>query len=218
MHVLLCIDHPPLRRLLAHGVGEVVFAVEETDSVTVALARASAARWDLIVVGLFRPGMDVTSALGRLQVAAPAVPILVLRSDGPVMSEAEDVQSSLCGVLGAGLLVRLSAALRDPELARMDPLRFGDLELLPAQCRATVNGIDIGMTRCEYRILEHLALRRGEVVSANQLRCGLARSGQRVTSNVVAQWVSRVRNKVRQHGGEDPITTRRGLGYAFTGM
>lgn len=217
MHVLLCIDHVPLRRSLAQGAGGVAFAVEESDGVASALAKAMAANWDLMVVGLFRPGVDTAEAVRRLQEAAPAAPILVLRRAGGVtFPEVCDVQASLRSVLGAGLLIRLSAALRDPELTRMAPLRFGDLELEPGLCRATINGVDIGITPCEYRILEHLALRRGEVVSAGQLQRGLARDGHRASSNVVAQWVSRVRTKVRLHGGEDPIATHRGLGYAFT--
>jgi two-component system, OmpR family, response regulator len=218
MHVLMCVDYGPLRQALAHAVAGIGFAVEEVDGIAKALVRLQATAWDMVVVGLFAPGADSVQAARSIERTVPDTALLMLRG-GADQHVGEDggVRASVRSVLGAGLLVRLADTLRDATAPRGAPLRFGDLELLPAQCRATVSGIDLRFTPCEYRVLEHLALRKGEVVSSAELLTGLARTESGVTSNVIAQWVSRVRTKIRAGGGGDPIETRRGFGYAFIG-
>lgn len=217
LRLLLCVDYAPLRTALAQGVAGVGFAVVEADGLAAALAQGRMAGCELAVVGLFRRGSDTHGAVRQLEAMLPQASVLVLRgcSEGIACDDC-DVQAAVRSVLGAGLLIRLADSLHSAATVRAEPLRFGELELIPAQCRATINGLDLGFTPCEYRILEHLALRRGEVVTIQELQRGIARSEQGASSNVVAQWISRVRTKVRLHGGGDPIETRRGLGYAFT--
>lgn len=215
--MLLCIDWVPLRQALAQGVAGIGFDVEEADDYVELKQGDRPCAWDMVVVGQFRPDADIPGVLRSIEADSPRASTLVLRgSCDHVTWDSGDVQASVRSVLSAGLLIRIAGSLRSLSETPAAPLRWGDLELLPGQCRATINGVDIGCTPCEYRILEHLALRSGDVVSTQELLRGLAGSQLRVTSNVVAQWVSRVRTKVRACGGSDPIETRRGFGYAFT--
>lgn len=215
--MLLCVDWVPLRRALAQGVDGIGFDVEEADDYASLKQSVRAYAWDMVVLGLFRAEVDIPGVLRLIETDSPRASTMVLRgSCDRVTWDSGDVQASVRSVLGAGLLIRLAGSLRSLGESQTAPLRWGDLELLPGACRVTINGIDIGCTPCEYRILEHLALRSGEVVSPQELLRGISGSQPAATSNVVAQWVSRVRTKVRACGGSDPIETRRGFGYAFT--
>lgn len=214
MQILLCIDHGPLRSALARGASGVGFQVSEVGSVDEALASSMAATADVVVVAMLHPRSDRVVDLGRLVLGLPSASILSLHGRVGLPADAAMIQASVRQILGSGLMVRLAGALH----AKPGPtgLRFGELELRPGPCQALQDGIDIRLTPREYRILEHLALRRDQVVSTQELLRGICQTDPDATSNVIAQWVSRVRRKLRRHGAGDPIRTRRGFGYIFS--
>lgn len=215
MRLLLCVDYGPLRSALARGlvcIGFEVTAVADHDAACAAAKQASA---DLVAIAMLQPGAEASATARAIEEALPAASVLVLRCGCLNGIDDRSAQVMVRETIGAGLLTRIVAALGASHSKTPRQLRFGDLELRPGECRAMVNGVDVGVTPCEYRVLEHLALCQGEVVSTRDLLRDLSSDGAQPSSNVIAQWVSRVRTKVRVHGGGDPIETRRGLGYTF---
>jgi two-component system response regulator PhoP len=71
------------------------------------------------------------------------------------------------------------------------------------------------LTSFEYRILEHLMLRAGEVVSKAELTERLYDQDFERDSNVIEVLIGRLRRKLDPHDELQPIETLRGRGYRF---
>jgi two-component system response regulator PhoP len=77
----------------------------------------------------------------------------------------------------------------------------------------SVNGAPVELTSFEYRILEHLMLRAGEVISKTELTERLYAQDYDRDSNVVEVLVGRLRRKLDPDDTVKPIETLRGRGY-----
>ncbi len=111
----------------------------------------------------------------------------------------------------AELLARAQVLLRGRgTAARVDVLRHEDLLLDDAVRQAWRGDRALGMTPAEYRLLRHLLLNAGRVLSKGQL----AREvwGEAREDATIERLVSRLRQKVDETGPA-LIHTHRGLGY-----
>ena len=79
----------------------------------------------------------------------------------------------------------------------------------------TVNGTPVELTNYEYRILEHLMLRAGEVISKTELSERLYDEDLERESNVIEVFMGRLRRKLDPQDQFKPIETLRGRGYRF---
>src|SRR6202022_1402955 len=77
------------------------------------------------------------------------------------------------------------------------------------------NGAPVELTTFEYRILEHLMLRAGEVISKTELTERLYDEESERDSNVIEVLVGRLRRKLDPQDTVKPIETLRGRGYRF---
>ncbi|TXS41881.1 DNA-binding response regulator [Streptomyces sp. uw30] len=132
--------------------------------------------------------------------------------------------------LGAGEQDYVTKPLRIAEvLARVDvllrrrrpdghtgPLRYGDLVLDDATCRARRGSRPLDLTPAEYRLLRHLLGNAGCVLSKEQI--GRHVWGEFRAGEAIEKLVSRLRRKVDRDPGEPAlIHTRRGFGYWLGG-
>jgi two-component system response regulator PhoP len=74
----------------------------------------------------------------------------------------------------------------------------------------------VELTSFEYRILEHLMLRAGEVISKTELTDRLYEQDYDRDSNVVEVLVGRLRRKLDHDDSLKPIETLRGRGYRLS--
>jgi DNA-binding response OmpR family regulator len=68
----------------------------------------------------------------------------------------------------------------------------------------------------ELKLLEHLMLRSGEIVTRSELHDKVWDMHFDPSSNVIDAHVARLRKKLRQAGATSEITTRRGLGFSLS--
>ncbi len=94
-------------------------------------------------------------------------------------------------------------------------LQCGDVSLDTRSQIVTVAGQAVELTTFEYRILEHLMLRAGEVISKTELTERLYEQDFERDSNVIEVFVGRLRRKLDPEGTRQPIETLRGRGYRF---
>jgi DNA-binding response OmpR family regulator len=94
-------------------------------------------------------------------------------------------------------------------------LRTGDLEVDPVRRTASRGGRNIELTALEYRLLEYLSYRAGEVVSRTDIWEHVFEDGSGGSSNAVDVYVSYLRKKLNGDGAPDLIQTRRGQGYVL---
>jgi two-component system response regulator PhoP len=76
-----------------------------------------------------------------------------------------------------------------------------------------VNGQPVELTAFEYRLLEYLMLRAGEVVSKAELTDKLYEQDFERDSNTIEVFIGRLRRKLDPDGRHQPIETLRGRGY-----
>lgn len=77
----------------------------------------------------------------------------------------------------------------------------------------TYNGEHVELTKNDYRILQALMERKGQVVSRDTLMQRLWESDSFVDENALTVNITRLRKKLSSVGLEDFITTKKGMGY-----
>jgi two-component system response regulator PhoP len=113
----------------------------------------------------------------------------------------------------AEIQARLAALLRRAGGWASARIACGPIELDSRQQTVTVRGRSVELTSFEYRILEHLMLRAGEVLSKSELTERLYAQDFDRDSNVVEVLVGRLRRKLDPDDTLKPIETLRGRGY-----
>ena len=111
------------------------------------------------------------------------------------------------------LLARVQALLRRSGGWSQPVLQCGDISLDTRSQIVTVGEKVIDLTSFEYRILEFLMLRAGEVISKAELTERLYAQDFERDSNVIEVFIGRLRRKLDPEGSRQPIETLRGRGY-----
>jgi two-component system response regulator PhoP len=116
----------------------------------------------------------------------------------------------------AEVQARLSALLRRTGGWASPKLACGPVELDTRTQEVSVSGAAVELTSFEYRILEHLMLRAGEVISKTDLTERLYEQDFDRDSNVVEVLIGRLRRKLDPDEHIKPIETLRGRGYRLS--
>lgn len=173
---------------------------------------------DAAILDLGLPGMSGLEIIRRLRRQGNALPILVLTARGRWQERVEGLETGADDYLVKPfqmeeLSARLKALVRRTLGAPQLQLNCGPLTLDLAAQRVTLNGDAVELTAMEYRTLEYLAQRRGNVVSKNELCDYLYPHDTDPESNVIEVMVGRLRRKLAADGVFQPIETLRGRGY-----
>jgi two-component system response regulator PhoP len=176
---------------------------------------------DAAILDLGLPGLSGLEIIRRLRRQGNALPILVLTARGRWQERVEGLETGADDYLVKPfqmeeLSARLKALVRRTLGAPQLQLNCGPLTLDLAAQRVTLNGDAVELTAMEYRMLEYLAQRRGNVVSKNELCDYLYPHDADPESNVIEVMVGRLRRKLAPDGVFQPIETLRGRGYRLT--
>ena len=106
------------------------------------------------------------------------------------------------------LLARLRSIIRRSAGRPSSVATVGGLTLDERAKRVTLDGAAVDLSAMEYRLLAYLMLRRGEVVTQQELVENVYGDDEQ-TTNTIEVLVGRVRRKI----GAQWIETRRGFGY-----
>src|SRR3982751_4521704 len=97
-----------------------------------------------------------------------------------------------------------------------EQVSVGNLTLNRLTRRVTCAGEDLAVTAMELKLLEHLMLRTGEIVTRSELHDKVWDMHFDPSSNVIDAHVARLRKKLRQAGSTSEIATRRGMGFTLS--
>jgi len=111
-------------------------------------------------------------------------------------------------------LARLRAILRRYYPEKGGPLEYGNLKMYPDRFEVLCGDKKVELTRAEFKILQTLLERKGEVVKRSTLMDTLAPFGREATSRTVDVHITKLRKKLGECGRY--IKTVRGLGYKIS--
>jgi DNA-binding response OmpR family regulator len=216
MKILVIEDEARILSFLARGLEAEGYRVEGASDGRDGLARAVQDEWDLVLLDLMLPGLNGLDVLDALHRTRPELPVLIL-------SARADLPTKLRGFeLGASdyvskpvaldeLLARVRVQLRRSRVADdATSLRGGRLVLDLARRQAHLDDVVCELSDREFRLLHHLVLHVGEVISRERLLAEVWGYTFEPGSNVVEVCVRRLRKKL---GPDAPIETVRHAGY-----
>ena len=110
---------------------------------------------------------------------------------------------------------RVNALLRRSGGWASSVLSAGPVQLDMSRQELKINGAAIELTSFEYKIIEYLMVRAGQVISKSELTDRLYDQDFERDSNVIEVFIGRLRKKLDPDSTINPIETLRGRGYRF---
>jgi two-component system phosphate regulon response regulator PhoB len=221
--ILLVEDEAAQREVIAYNLTAEGYRVREAHDGEEAMLLALEDPPDLIILDWMMPrlsGIEVCRRL-KLRRESRAIPVIMLsaRSDEPDLvrgleTGADDYVVKPFSV--AELMARVRAGLRRVRpLAAGALLEFEDIRLDGETHRVTRAGREVSLGPTEFRLLASLMEKPGRVLSREQLLDRVWGPDIHVESRTVDVHIGRLRKALCRHGGEDPLRTVRGAGYAL---
>lgn len=195
---------------------EVVLAHNGLDG----LRLASEEAFDAVVLDIMLPQLDGLSVLRQLRSGGNSVPVLLLSARSHVSERVEGLQAGADDYLPKPfaleeLTARLQALMRRGGEAKSILLRAAHLSLDTNTRTADSDGRKVELTGREYRLLECLMRRAGQVCSRTLLLEKVWDYDFDPGTNIVDVTIRRLREKLG-HTEERPILeTVRGTGYSI---
>lgn len=220
MRVLIVEDEQLLRDSLADQLRAAGFTVETAGDGEEGLYCASEYAVDLAIIDLGLPKLPGLDLIRKLRTLGKSFPILILTARERWQDKVEGLQAGADDYVAKPfhfqeLLARAQALLRRSGGWAQPVLRCGPVALDPRTQEVTVDGNKVDLTSFEYRILEYLIHRAGEVISKSELTERLYAQDFDRDSNTIEVFIGRLRRKLDPDERIKPIETLRGRGYRF---
>lgn len=218
MHLLVVEDEEALRESLARQLKDAGYTVDVAPDGEEGLYQGKEFAFDLAIVDLGLPKISGLEVIKKLRAAGKSFPILILTARDRWQDKVEGLQSGADDYVAKPfhfeeLLARVQALLRRSGGWAQPVLRCGPIALDPRTQQVTVNDQPIELTSFEYKILEQLMLRAGEVLSKSDITESLYEQDFDRDSNTIEVFVGRLRRKLDPDNTIKPIETLRGRGY-----
>lgn len=175
---------------------------------------------DVGVVDLGLPRLSGIDVIRRLRAEGKSFPILILTARDRWQDKVEGLDAGGDDYLVKPfqmeeLLARLKALLRRSAGWSQSGLSFGPIYIDTGAQQVKVSNQAIELTAYEYRVLEYLVLRAGQVISKTELTDHIYDQDFDRDSNVIEVFVGRLRRKLDPDNQLNVIETLRGRGYRF---
>lgn len=218
MRILVIEDEAALRGQICRRLEAEGLTAEGSEDGAEGLYLAQEYPYDGAIVDLGLPGLPGLDIIRRLRAAGSLLPILVLTARGRWQEKVEGLEAGADDYLAKPfemeeLLARLRALLRRAAGAAGRELVRGSLRIDLVAQKVRIDGREPELTAFEYRLLEHLAIHQGRVLSKRELADHLYPHDEDRDSNVLEVLVGRLRRKLDPDGTLAPIETLRGRGY-----
>ena len=189
-----------------------------------ALAILGDTPFDAIVLDRVMPRMDGMALLETLRGRGMTVPIVMLTALAATIEKIEALDlgaDDYCvkPLAAAELAARIRAILRGRRWTTTgtDTVKAGDIVVSPSSHRAWRGGVPVDLARQELLLLAELVRHAGQVLTRTMLIGRAWGYGSTPDTNIVDVYIRRLRVKLIDAGGADPIKTVRGVGYVLRG-
>lgn len=220
MRILVIEDDETLLASLVQQLGDAGFGVEQAADGREGLYFATEYPVDLAIVDLGLPEMNGLDVIRQTREAGKTYPILILTARDRWQDKVDGLAAGADDYVVKPfhieeVLARVNALLRRSGGWASSVLTAGPVSLDTNRQELRVNDELIDLTGYEYRIVEHLMMRAGEVISKTELTDRLYDQDFERDSNVIEVFIGRLRKKMDPDNSIKPIETLRGRGYRF---
>lgn len=222
--ILIVEDDREIRRQLAGFLVNNGYECQEITDFSRVVEEVIDAKADMLLLDLTLPGADGAGILRNLRKKSD-LPVIIVTSKNTEMDEV------ICMSYGADdfiakpynpaiLLLHMEAVFKrlshseEESIVEYENIRLdigrGTMEIVGREMGETES---LELTKNETRILAYLIRHREKIVSREELISYLWDSQEFVDDNTLTVNINRVRGKLKEHGIEDLIQTKRGIGY-----
>ena len=220
MRLLVIEDDEVLRESLCKQLADSGFGVEQAADGREGLYFALEYPIDLAIVDLGLPEMSGLDVIREAREKGKTYPILILTARDRWQDKVDGLDAGADDYVVKPfhyeeVSARVNALLRRSGGWASSLLSAGPVALDTSRQELKVDDREIELTSYEYRIIEHLMMRAGEVISKTELTDRLYDQDFERDSNVIEVFIGRLRKKIDPDNTLKPIETLRGRGYRF---
>ena len=220
MRLLVIEDDATLRESLVARLTEEGFAVEQAGDGREGLYFALEYPVDLAIVDLGLPEMSGLDIIRQAREQGKTFPILILTARDRWQDKVDGLSAGADDYVVKPfhyeeISARVNALLRRAGGWASSVLTAGPVVLDMSRQELKVGDNAIDLTSFEYKIIEYLMVRAGEVISKTELTERLYDQDFERDSNVIEVFIGRLRKKLDPDNSIKPIETLRGRGYRF---
>ena len=220
MRLLVIEDDATLRESLCKQLIDAGFGVEQAADGREGLHFAIEYPIDLAIIDLGLPEMSGQEIIKELRAQGKTYPVLILTARDRWQDKVDGLSAGADDYVVKPyhfeeISARVNALLRRSGGWASSVLNAGPVSLDTSRQEFKVDGVSIDLTSYEYRIIEHLMMRAGEVISKSDLTDRLYDQDFERDSNVIEVFIGRLRKKMDPDNTLKPIETLRGRGYRF---
>ncbi|MCA0043805.1 phosphate regulon transcriptional regulator PhoB [Celeribacter litoreus] len=221
--VLVVEDEPAQREVLAYNLEAEGFAVSKAENGDDALLFVDEDQPDIIVLDWMLPGVSGIEICRRLKTRPDTreIPIIMLSARSEEVDRVRGLETGADDyVVKPYSVIELMARVRT-QLRRVRPaatgqvLEYEDIRLDSETHRVTRADASLKLGPTEFRLLSTFMEKPGRVWSREQLLDRVWGRDIYVDTRTVDVHIGRLRKALCQFGGNDPVRTVRGAGYAL---
>jgi two-component system copper resistance phosphate regulon response regulator CusR len=221
MRLLLIEDENDAARIIAKGLRQESHAVDIAVDGISGLEKALTQLHDLIILDIRLPLKDGWIVCRELREAGLQTPILMLTANGAYEDRVRGLDLGADDYLVKPfdlneLMARVRALLRRKPLLQDPIIRVDTLEIDTRSRTVRRGGKFIRLTAKEYALLECLAKDAGALLGREAISERVWNESYDPFSNLIEEYVKRLRKKIDFEGEKPLIHARRGDGYILT--
>lgn len=222
MRILVIEDDKSLGKYIIDGLKQAGHNPDLAADGMEGLHMATEENYDVMVVDRMLPKLDGLAVIQALRSSKKNIPALVLSSLGKVEDRIEGLRAGGDDYLAKPfsfdeLLARIEVLSRRgvPDAVKTK-LSVGDLEMNLVTREVTRAGREIDLQNREFRLLEYLMRRPGQVITRTMLLEGVWDFHFDPQTNLIDAQMSKLRGKVDKGFDKPLIHTIRGAGYKIS--
>jgi two-component system response regulator PhoP len=218
MRLLVVEDEITLCEQIQHFLSDKGFAVDIAHNGSDGYYMGKEYPIDAAVIDLGLPDFSGIELIKRLRKNKISIPILILTARSRWQEKVEGLEAGADDYLVKPfhyeeLLARINALIRRSAGLAHPVLTHDNIELDTVAQQVSVSGEVLELTAYEYKVLEYLMFRKGELISKSVLTAHIYDEDFDRDSNVIEVFIGRLRKKLDPDGTRKPIETLRGRGY-----
>lgn len=176
---------------------------------------------DVAIIDIGLPDFSGMTLIKRLRKNGIDIPILLLTARNRWQDKVEGLEAGADDYLSKPfhyeeLEARINALIRRSTGNSQPTLSYKNIKLDTLAQTVSVNNDFVELTAFEYKVLEYLMFRKGEVISKAVLTDHIYDEDFDRDSNVIEVFIGRLRKKIDPEGTTKPIETLRGRGYRIS--